>query len=115
MLSRRIDLHASRCGVAWFHKAASAWCTEAITIEPSPTAEATRLIDPARTTPTAKMPAQLVASGCANAWEDAGSSQAADIPVRTNPLSSRATQVSHSVFGAAPSMRNTFGTWWVWD
>src|SRR6185295_10674603 len=53
MLSRLIDLHASRCGVAWFHKAASAWCTEAITIEPSPTAEATRLIDPARTSPTA--------------------------------------------------------------
>src|SRR4029077_804954 len=98
-----------------FHKTASAWCTEATTIAPSPTAEATRLIDPDRTSPTAKMPAQLVASGCDNAWEDAASSQTADIPVRTNPLSSRATQVSHSVLGAAPSMRNTFGTWRVWD
>src|SRR6187399_1615356 len=46
MLSRLIDVHASWCGVARFHKPASAWCTEATTIEPSPTAEATRLIDP---------------------------------------------------------------------
>src|SRR6478752_6725243 len=99
MPSRPIDLHASRFGVARFHETLSAWCTEAITIEPSPTAEATRLIDPDRTSPTAKMPGQLVASGSANAWEDAGSSEAADIPVRTNPLSSKATQVvSHSVF-----------------
>src|SRR6185312_9430213 len=115
MLSRPIDLHASRCGVARLHKAASAWCTEAITMEPSPTADATRLIDPDRTSPTAKMPGQLVASGCDNAWEVAGSSEAAERPVRTNPFSSKATQLSHSVFGAAPSMRNTLGMWRVCD
>ena len=98
MPSRPIDLHASRFGVARFHKTASAWCTEATTIAPSPTAEATRLIDPDRTSPTAKTPAQLVASGCDNAWEDAGSSETADVPVRTNPLSSKATaRLSHSV------------------
>ena len=90
MPSRPIDLHASRFGVARFHDTASAWCTEATTIAPSPTAEATCLIDPDRTSPTAKLPAQLVTSGCGNAWEDAGSSETADVPVRTNPLSSKA-------------------------
>jgi hypothetical protein len=34
--------------------APSAWCTEATTIEPAPTAEATRLIHPDRTFPTAE-------------------------------------------------------------
>src|SRR6478752_7349733 len=80
MPSRPIDLHASRFSVVRFHKTASAWCTEATTIAPSPTAAATRLIDPDRTSPTAKTPAQLVTSGCDNAWEDAGSSETADVP-----------------------------------
>jgi hypothetical protein len=48
MPTRAIDLHASWFGVARFHKTASAWCTEASTIAPSPTAEATRSIDPDR-------------------------------------------------------------------
>ena len=87
-----VEARGSR-GAARFHETARAWCTEATTIEPSPTAEATRLIDPDRTSPTAKMPGQLVASGCDNAWEDAGSSDAADTPVRTNPLSSKASAV----------------------
>ena len=37
-------------------------CTKLIAIEPSPTAEATRFMAPARTSPAAKMPAQLVSN-----------------------------------------------------
>src|SRR5665213_942303 len=35
-------------------------CTKLIAMEPSPTAEATRFMAPARTSPAAKIPAQLV-------------------------------------------------------
>jgi hypothetical protein len=37
-------------------------CTKLIAIEPSPTAEATRFMAPARTSPAANMPGQLVSS-----------------------------------------------------
>ena len=37
-------------------------CTKLIAIEPSPTADATRFIAPARTSPAAKMPVQLVSN-----------------------------------------------------
>lgn len=40
-----------------------AWWTKATAIEPSPTADATRLTLPARTSPTAKTPGWLVSSG----------------------------------------------------
>src|SRR6266704_1010470 len=45
---------------------ASTWCTVAIAIEPSPTAEATRFVLPLRTSPTASTPGMLVSSreGC---------------------------------------------------
>jgi hypothetical protein len=38
-------------------------CTRRTTVAPSPTAEATRLIDPCRTSPAAKTPGMLVSSG----------------------------------------------------
>src|ERR1035441_9957891 len=67
-----------------------------ITTDPSPTEEATRLTDPARTSPTANMPGSEVAKG-------EGGTPAPD-PVITNPLSSRSTSPeSHSVFGDAPT------------
>src|SRR5215510_9413054 len=40
----------------------STWCTKATAIDPSPTADATRLILPPRTSPTAKMRGRLVSS-----------------------------------------------------
>src|SRR5829696_1418622 len=43
---------------------ASTWCTEDTTTEPSPTDDATRFTDPARTSPTAKMPGRLVSKMC---------------------------------------------------
>src|SRR5258708_37466593 len=71
-----------------------------ITTDPSPTEEATRLTEPARTSPTAKTPGNEVAKG-----------EAADPlpePVITKPLSSSFTRPeSHSVFGAAPTMMNS--------
>src|ERR1700676_3429443 len=71
-----------------------------ITTDPSPTEEATRLTDPARTSPTAKMPGSEVAKGEA--------AEPAPEPVMTNPLSSRWTSPeSHSVFGKAPTMMNS--------
>ena len=41
---------------------ANTWCRVAIAIEPSPTAEATRLVLPLRTSPTASTPGMLVSS-----------------------------------------------------
>jgi len=41
---------------------ANTWCTVAIAIEPSPTAEATRFVLPLRTSPTASTPGMLVSS-----------------------------------------------------
>ena len=64
-----------------------------MTVAPSPTAEATRLIDPRRTSPAAKTPRRL------DAVVAAGSAPASR-PVRMNPHSSRFTDGgSHSVRG----------------
>ena len=46
------------------HYSCRTWCTKDIAIEPSPTADATRLTFPPRTSPTAKMPGTLVSSRC---------------------------------------------------
>src|SRR5438105_1002486 len=87
-------------------------CTKEIAIDPSPTAEATRLTLPLRTSPTAKTPGRLVsnkygvrASGqCAAA----SSSRERSGPVLINPFSSSATQrFSHAVLGIAPAMTKT--------
>src|SRR5690606_3550756 len=60
------------------------WCTSEMTTDPSPTAEATRLTDPARTSPTANRPGTLVS--CGRGGRPCGSSgDAASVPVSTNP------------------------------
>src|SRR5262245_4563248 len=71
----------------------------AITCAPSPPAAATRLTDPARTSPIANTPSRLVSSGRRPA--------PASAPVRTNPLASTTTSdaESHDVFGSAPMNR----------
>src|SRR5271167_254877 len=68
-------------------------CSAATTCAPSPTAAATRLTDPERTSPIANMPDRLVSSGLRGL-----------APVRTKPLSSSVTpeQDNQSVFGSAP-------------
>jgi len=69
----------------------STWWTNPIAIDPSPTADATRLILPARTSPTAKTPGRLVSSrwgrrpsGQCAAAKSSGSRSG---PVLTNPRS----------------------------
>ena len=67
-------------------------------MEPSPTAEATRLIDPLRTSPAAKTPGTVVSSGSRPAADSpvAGASR----PVRMKPeRSSARTPCSHRVCG----------------
>jgi hypothetical protein len=81
--------------------------------EPSPTAEATRLMLPPRTSPTANTPGRLVSSR----WADLdGVHPAADEIVLAQigagldePLSSSARHLSsHRVFGTAPVIMNTW-------
>src|SRR5690606_26804931 len=68
------------------------------TTDPSPTDDATRLTDPERTSPTAKIPGCVVSYGLATP---------ASGPVLTKPLSSSSTRPeSHAVLGAAPTMMN---------
>jgi len=49
-------------GIHLIYISASTWCTMWTTIEPSPTAAATRLTFPARASPTANTPGRLVSS-----------------------------------------------------
>ena len=92
----------------------SVWWTNDTAIEPSPTADATRLMFPPRTSPTANTPGRLVS----RRWgaRDRGhfavtrSSAVRSGPVLMNPFASSATQPrSHAVFGTAPIMMNTAG------
>src|SRR3954469_14210930 len=78
-------------------RARKAWIADT-TVEPSPTAAATRLTEPQRTSPTAKTPSRLVASR----W-------ALSAPVTTKPFSSRWTPepFSQSVLGSAPMKEKT--------
>src|SRR6516164_6054840 len=71
-------------------------CSSATTCAPSPTAAATRLAEPERTSPIANTPGRLVSSGLRMF-----------APARTKPLSSSITpdRESHSVFGSAPMNR----------
>ena len=81
-------------------------CTRRTAIEPSPTAEATRLIEPLRTSPTANMPGRLVSSG--SGAPAVGGGRGVAPPVRTKPLSSSATSSpSHPVCGSAPMKTNS--------
>src|SRR6266481_8490612 len=68
-------------------------CNAATTCAPSPTAAATRLTDPERTSPIANTPARVVSSGLPGFAS-----------VRTKPLSSSVTPDpdNHPVFGSAP-------------
>src|SRR5258705_7143768 len=77
----------------------AAWSV-ATTCAPSTTAAATRLIEPDRTSPIAKMPLRLVSSG--------GRLPVLSAPVNTNPLGSNLMPDpdSQSVFGSAPMNRN---------
>lgn len=66
---------------------------------PSPTAEATRLIDPLLTSPAANTPGQLVSSSSGGWWPVtgrtlAGAERTASAPVRMKPRSSSARWVS---------------------
>jgi hypothetical protein len=56
---RRIDI---RDQTAWFHIAFMYSCTNWTAMAPSPTAEATRLMEPSRTSPAVKTPGRLVSS-----------------------------------------------------
>ncbi len=57
-----VDRQRSANGLCLCPYSASTWCTVAIAIEPSPTAEATRFVLPLRTSPTASTPGMLVSS-----------------------------------------------------
>src|SRR5436190_13982858 len=77
---------------------------------PSPTAEATRLDEPERTSPAANTPAWLVSSrnGCRRAVQCGDLASAG--PVWTNPLASLSISGgSQSVRGTAPMKLNTAG------
>src|SRR6185503_17567983 len=92
---------------------ASTRCTKETAIEPSPTADATRLMLPLRTSPTAKTPGRLVSSRCGGraSGHRAVSRSPADRsgPVLMNACASRARQpLSHAVLGTAPVIRNTW-------
>src|ERR1700733_9179998 len=71
-----------------------------MTTEPYPTAEAIRLTELARTSPTAYIPERLVAYGVL--------SKQPDVPVRTSPfLSSFTVPKSQPEFGSAPIITKT--------
>src|SRR5262249_31331060 len=75
-------------------------CSVATTCAPSPTAAATRLIEPERTSPIAKIPRRLVSSGLRVSLQSP--------PVSTKPFASNATPDpdNQSVFGSAPMNKN---------
>ena len=91
--------HQSRCaagspGILLSIEAKVA-CSVATTCAPSPTAAATRLIEPERTSPIAKIPRRLVSSGLRVSLQSP--------PVSKKPFASNATPDpdSHCVFGSA--------------
>src|ERR1700674_948692 len=82
-------------------------CTNCTVMEPSPTADATRLTEPDRTSPAANTPGWLVSSknGWRRAvqWADAASAN----PVSTKPWASFSISGgSHSIRGSAPMNLN---------
>src|SRR5438045_9358441 len=78
---------------------------------PSPTAAAQRLIDPERTSPTAKIPGKLVSKAAGGRAAFAHiEALATSVPVLMKPLLSRIMSAgNHSVQGAAPIMEKTAG------
>ena len=92
--------HQARCGAdspgILLSVEAKAACSVATTCAPSPTAAATRLIEPERTSPIAKILRRLVSSGLRVSLQSP--------PVKTKPFASNAMPDpdNHSVFGSAP-------------
>ena len=89
-------------------------CTNWTAIDPSPTADATRLIEPDRTSPAANTPGRLVSSrnGLRPLARRRSSPRA--VPVRMNPFSSLSISPgSQSVRGTAPMKLNSAGVWMV--
>src|SRR5262245_47475845 len=91
---------------------ASTRCTNEIAIEPSPTADATRLTLPHRTSPTANTHGREVSSRygerSSGHWAAARSCCVRSGPVLMKPFSSSATTpFSQAVFASAPVIRNT--------
>jgi hypothetical protein len=92
--------HPSRCAAGspgiLLSIAAKVACSVATTCAPSPTAAATRLIEPERTSPIAKIPRRLVSSGFRVSLQSP--------PASTKPFASNATPDpdNQSVFGSAP-------------
>ena len=84
-------------------------CTSGMAAAPSPTAAATRLIDPARTSPAANTPGRLVSSGSGGRprRQRPPPSPGRSGPVRMKPHWSRATlSPSHSARGCQPMRTN---------
>src|SRR6266446_609360 len=86
--------------------------TERTAAEPSPTAAATRLVDPERTSPTANNPGRLVSNGSGARpsvfHAPLRCSRPSDRSVSTKPRSSRAAEPdSHCEAGSAPINENS--------
>ena len=103
---------AELAGLQGRHESLRYLCTSSTAIEPSPTAEATRLIDWSRTSPAAKTPGMLVSSAngsrcfSGQGGHPLGTSSTCS-PVRMNPRSERAGALpSQSVCGSAPTKTN---------
>src|SRR5262245_46833913 len=102
-------------------ESANTRCTKEIAIEPSPTADATRLTLPHRTSPTANTPGRDVSSryGERSSGHCAAvrSSRVRSDPVFTKPFPSSVTWLlgllSQSVFASAPVIRNTCLISWL--
>jgi hypothetical protein len=96
----------------WSANSASARWTNETEIDPSPTAEATRLTLPQRTSPTANTPGSEVSSSWGQRSSGhraaARSSLVRSHPVLMKPFASSATRpFSQAVFASAPVIRNT--------
>ena len=79
-------------------------------IEPSPTADATRLTESARTSPTAKMPGTLVSRMCGGRVRGQPSSVVTRLPTQMKPFSSSFRQPStQSVFGLRGGIAHALG------
>src|SRR5207244_7453205 len=89
LLPYSTDWHSCRPGNTYGYRSLRYSWTSMTAIDPSPTAEATRLAEPERTSPAANTPGWLVSSSNggrrAVQWGDSARSG----PVRTNPLAAR--------------------------
>src|SRR5215510_16012250 len=91
-------------------------CTHVTANEPSPTAKPTRLVEPARMSPAARIPGTVVSSAHGSRVVSGHRPDfRASTPVRIYPSLSRATDSgSHEPPGSAPMKTNTAATARVW-